>query len=359
MTALGRRRLSNFHLPPHVQLRHGAYHFIDPKTGRWSKLARVGEERRMREEWARRMGVDAAAGTLAWWLDRFLEHRRALVQLSKLAPRTLEDNEVEVVYLKAFFGKMLPGEVEPHHVGQYLDERGAVAWVRANREKALLSGFYAWLMRRAGTGIKANPCRGVVRNREEKRKRYVEDAELAAVSSIAVRSIWRWTWLIYRTAQRPEDCLISTARAIRSLDDGRRALRFVQGKTGKTVDVVITPELEEILDTGSNVVDLDRPFVCTVGGKPYTYDGAAAMFRRYVAVCSLKDFGPRDLRAKAATDLYLAGEPLERIQHLLGHDSITTTERYIKARLPNLVQPNARQLRVKNPAAFPAGKDAI
>lgn len=349
--ALGRRRTSEFQLPPYVYKRHGAYHYRDPKTGRWSKIARVGEERKMREEWARRMGVDSQAGTIAWWLERFLEHRRGLVKQGKLAPRTIEDNEAEVVYLKAFFGKMLPAEVKPHHVGQYLDERGAVAWVRANREKALLSGLFAWLMRRAGTGITSNPCRGVVRNREEKRKRYVEDAELAAVSSIAVRSIWRWAWLIYRTAQRPEDCLSASPRAIRSLEDGRRALRFVQGKTGKTVDVVITPQLEEIIDTGSNVVDLDRPFVCTAGGKPYTYDGAAAMFRRYVGVCGLKDFGPRDLRAKAATDLLVReGWSLERIQHLLGHDSITTTEKYIKARLPNLVLPNSTQLRVQNPA---------
>jgi integrase len=356
---MGRRRQSNFHLPPYVYQRHNAYHFRDPKTGLWTKIARVGEERRMREEWARRMGIDSATGTVAWWLDRFLEHRRQLLKQGKLAARTLEDNDTEVVYLKAFFGKMLPAEVLPSHVGDYLDQRGAVAWVRANREKALLSGLYAWLMRKTGTGITLNPCRGVKRNREEKRKRYVEDAELAAVTSIAVRSIWRWAWLIYRTAQRPEDCLLACARNIRSLDDGRRALRFVQGKTGKTVDVIIDAEIEAILATDSNVVDLDRPFVCTESGKPYTYDGAAAMFRRYVGVCSLKDFGPRDLRAKAATDLYIGGEPLERIQHLLGHDSVTTTEKYIKARLPNLVQPNSRQLRVQNPAAIAGEKSAV
>lgn len=341
---VGRRRQSDFHCPQYVYPKHGAYHFRDPKTGRWEKIARIGEERKMREEWARRMGIDSEAGSVAWWLDRFLEHRRGLVKQAKLAPRTLEDNETEALYLKAFFGKQMPGEVEPSHVGDYLDQRGVKAWVRANREKSLLSGLFTWLMRRAGTGIKVNPCHGVVRNRETKRKRYVEDRELAAVSSIAVRSIWRWMWLVYRTAQRPEDCLLACPRAIRSLDDGRRALRFVQGKTGKTVDVIITPEIEEITETGSNVVDLDRPFVCTERGRPYSYDGAAAMFRRYVGVCTLKDFGPRDLRAKAATDLYIAGESLERIQHLLGHDSVTTTEKYIKARLPNVVQPNRRQL---------------
>jgi integrase len=343
---VGRRRKSDFHLPPHVYPKHGAYHFRDPNSGRWSRIAAIGEERKMREEWARRMGVENEVGSVAWWLDRFIAHREQLVKLGKLAPRTLEDNRTEVVYLKAFFGKMTPPEVLPADVGQYLDERGAKAWVRANREKALLSGFYAWMMRKSGSGVTSNPCRGVVRNREEKRKRYVEDRELAAVSGLAVRSVWRWLWLIYRTAQRPEDCLIACPRHIRHLDDGRRALRFAQGKTGKVVDVIITPEIEEVLATSSNVVDLGRPFVCTEGGEPYTYDGAAAMFRRYVAKCGLKDFGPRDLRAKAATDLYMAGESLERVQHLLGHDSVTTTEKYIKARLPSLVQPNARQLRV-------------
>lgn len=343
---MGRRRKSDFHLPQHVYPKHGAYHFRDPKTGIWSRIAKIGEERKMREEWAKRMGVENEAGTVAWWLDRFLEHRRQLVKLGKLAPRTLEDNEAEVVYLKAFFGKMLPPEVLPSDVGQYLDERGAVAWVRANREKALLSGLFSWLMRRAGTGITSNPCRGVVRNREEKRKRYVEDRELSLVSSIAVRSVWRWMWLIYRTAQRPEDCLLASPRNIRKLEDGRRVLRFVQGKTSKTVDVVIDAEIDAIIASSSNVVDLDQPFVCTARGKRYTYDGISAMFRRYVTKSGLKDFGSRDLRAKAATDLYLAGTPLEVIQQLLGHDSITTTEKYIKARLPNVVQPNARQVRV-------------
>lgn len=341
---VGRRRQSEHHLPPYVYPKHGGYHFRDPRTKKWTKIAAIGEEQKMREAWAKLMGVDHAAGTVAWWLDRFLEHRQGLMKIGKLAPRTLADNATEKTYLAAFFGQMVPGDVTPHDVGQYLDLRGQKAWVRANRERALLSAMFTWLMRRSGTGITANPCRGVVRNRETKRKRYVEDRELASVSSIAVRSIWRWLWLIYRTAQRPEDCLQACPRNIRILNDGRKALRFVQGKTGKAVDVLITPEIDEILATVDNVVNLDRPFVCTEAGEPYSYDGASGMFRRYVEKCGLEDFGPRDLRAKAATDLYLNGWTLEQIQHLLGHDSVTTTERYIKARMPNLTQPNARRL---------------
>jgi hypothetical protein len=144
---VGRRRQSDFHLPQHVYPKHGAYHFRDPKTGRWtrSRVRRGAKDAR---------GVGPAHGhrlrgrLVAWWLDRFLEHRRGLVKQGKLAARTLEDNETEAEYLKAFFGKMMPPEVEPSHVGDYLDQRGAVAWVRANREKSLLSGLFTWLMRK-------------------------------------------------------------------------------------------------------------------------------------------------------------------------------------------------------------------
>jgi site-specific recombinase XerD len=38
------------------------------------------------------------------------------------------------------------------------------------------------------------------------------------------------------------------------------------------------------------------------------------------------------------------GVSLEPIQHLLGHASVKTTEVYIKARLPELVEPTSRAL---------------
>lgn len=38
--------------------------------------------------------------------------------------------------------------------------------------------------------------------------------------------------------------------------------------------------------------------------------------------------------------MFWADVPLERIQHLLGHDSVTTIEIYIKARLPDVSMPD-------------------
>ncbi len=42
--------------------------------------------------------------------------------------------------------------------------------------------------------------------------------------------------------------------------------------------------------------------------------------------------------------MFRAGVPLERIQHLLGHASIKTTEVYIKARFADVVAPTSRPL---------------
>ncbi len=42
--------------------------------------------------------------------------------------------------------------------------------------------------------------------------------------------------------------------------------------------------------------------------------------------------------------MWLAGEPIERIQLLCGHASKATTEKYIKARWRETAQPNATKL---------------
>lgn len=54
----------------------------------------------------------------------------------------------------------------------------------------------------------------------------------------------------------------------------------------------------------------------------------------------MPSFGLRDLKGKGATDMWLAGVPIERIQLLCGHADKTTTERYIKARWRETAQPN-------------------
>ena len=66
------------------------------------------------------------------------------------------------------------------------------------------------------------------------------------------------------------------------------------------------------------------------------------MFRRYCDAdkANVRDFGLRDLRAKGATEMVRRGADIRRVQHLLGHASVRTTEIYVKGLLPTTVRPN-------------------
>jgi integrase len=82
-------------------------------------------------------------------------------------------------------------------------------------------------------------------------------------------------------------------------------------------------------------------------GKRYTVDGIGAMFRRYCVGTKDRpvdpkypDFGLRDLRAKGATDMYRADRGIRKIQALLAHKSVQTTEIYLKGLISEIVRPN-------------------
>lgn len=364
MASVGRRRKSRLDLPPRVYIKHGAYYFVHP-TGKWERLADVGQEKEMRRRWSLLEDPGGTVDTVAALLDDYLvNYARA-----NKAPRTYAGNCAEAEFLKAYFGKMRPQDVMPKHVGSYLDiglEAGRP--VRANREKALLSHVFTWAMRhdKWGAYVTYNPCRGVHRNHETKRLRIVEDHEFNAVFSLAHKNVQRLMTLVYRTLQRPEDLLKIGPRNIITREIGgvtRKVLQIKQGKTGATVEIIVTPNIEQAIAQDGNIVY--PTFIHTTSeakrvkaGQRYTYTGLNAMFRR--ALEKYRDqvekdtgirpppFGIYDLKGKGATDMYRAGIPLEQIQMLAGHDSVTTTEIYIKARLIDPVMPNERKLSNKD-----------
>lgn len=343
--AVGRKRKSNpLGLPDRCYAKHGQFWYVHRDDGRWEPL-----------------GTDAAAakrkaalyndpggtwGTMAWYLDAFVVHCEKRVAQGALAERTHEDYKNAAEYLKAYFGKMAPAAVQPMHVGRYLDI-GAESKrsVRANRERAALSACFTWLIRAGDAGVTLNPCRGVRRNTETPRSRYVDDAEFAAVYRIAHRSVRGAMGLVYRTLQRPGDVLkLGRADVVRKIAGGveQRVLRLRQGKTGRTVEIAMTAELDAVLaDLRGDRKDVaSMTLVHTSKGQRYTEDGLASMLRRYCKKAGVTSFGLQDIKAKGATDMYQAGVPLEQIQALCGHDSVTTTEIYIKRHMTRVVSPN-------------------
>lgn len=344
---MGRKRSSNpLDLPPRLYWHHGAFWYRH-RTG---KAERLGTDVVAAKDRARHYNdPDSTFGTVAWYFDEFLRDFERKVAAGAKAQRTLDDYRDAAEPLKAFFGKMAPANVRPHHVARYLDiglEAGRS--VRANRERAALSGMFTFLVRHGHGGVTVNPCRGVRRNPETPRERYVDDAEYSKVLASVPAPVRAAMQLAYLTLQRPADILGWTRANIqtRTVKGAQiRVLAVRQGKTGRAVDIEVTGALAGVLDPLVAAAGL-RTLVHTIRGKErgkrYTEDGLAATLHRHQLKVLGKghSFGLQDLKAKGATDMYLAGVPLERIQILCGHDSVTTTEVYVKRHMQRIATPN-------------------
>jgi len=300
-------------------------------------------------------------GTVSHWMGLFIVDCEQRVEAKTLSQRTLDDYRGyadDAGPLMIYFGRMLPEDILPAHVQAYLDT-GAKASraTQANRERACLSSMLSWLLRKPdnGTSLTVNPCMrasGVVRNTESKRERYVTHDEYRDVWEVATRSERLLMGITYRTLQRPESDIILWTTANLVNDGAARALQFRQNKTGRPHKIALSPELDLLLPRPAGKVrKLVEPLVRRLDGGFYTYDGLSSMLKRSIEVANerraargiapIASFGYRDLKGKGATDMYFIDKvPIEQIQQLLGHSSVTTTEIYIKARWRETAQPN-------------------
>jgi integrase len=347
---VGRKRKDDsLGLPARLYARRGAFYYVHRDDGRWEPLGRDLTVARARAEHYN--DASGTFGLMSWYLDQFLADCALRVRAKSLSARTLADYTAYLPPLKAFFGKMLPTAIEPNHVNEYL-EIGLAAGrgVSANREKAALSSCMSWMLRSPvhNAGLKVNPCMrasGIRRNPETKRERYVTNAEYLATFAAAGPSVRLMMELVYRTLQRPEvDVLAWTPSNIR-VKAGGRVLAFRQSKTGRLVDIALVGRLDELVRQAiGEVPQLHQPIVHDLAGGSYTYDGLSSMLKRAQKKAGVASFGFRDLKGKGATDMWIAGKPIEQIQLLCGHADKATTEIYIKARWTETAQPNASNI---------------
>jgi len=344
------------------------------RRGRIFYRHRASEEK---AEWWEDVGTDLAEakrlaklynnpgdefGTTAYWLDMFIVDCRARVAAKTMSQRTVDDYVGALTHLKAFFGKMYPERIGPNHVSAYLDLHAKAGRpVPANRERACLSSMISWLMRspHRPPSLMVNPCMrksGVTRNAESKRERYVDDLEYQAVYQVASKSVQIMMELTFRTLQRPESDIVGWNTNIVKTRGDKKSLHFRQGKTGRLMDIALEGSLLELLEsivgTDDKVKRIHQPLVATLDGHHYTYDGISAMLKKAIGkvraqhrktggpLSDMPSFGFRDLKGKGATDMWLAGVPIEQIQALCGHADKATTEIYVKARYRETIKPN-------------------
>lgn len=357
---MGRKRKDDsLRLPLRTYVRAGTFYYAHRDTGKWENLGKDHAAACRRADHYN--DPTGTYGTMSWFFDQFIINCEQRQAAGDMAKRTVDDYRGALGYLKPYFGHMLPTAIGPHHVTDYLDiglKTGRP--VRANREKAALSSCLSWMLRNNYGSLKVNPClqaSGVVRNEESPRERYVTHDEYREVWEVATRGERLLMELTYRTLQRPESDIILWTTENLVQEGERRVLAFRQNKTKRVLRVALTDNLEVLLPKGGNVVHLHakpEPLLHTRTGGFYRYDSLYTMLQRSIAtanvrrkargVAEMERFGFRDLKGKGATDMWLAGEPIERIQALCGHAKASTTEIYIKARWRETVEPNAQKI---------------
>lgn len=354
----GRRKNNPLGLEPRVYVRRGKFYYAH-RDGHWEQLGtdidKANKAARLYND------SDGLYGTMSYWLDMFIAECKKCVLAKTMAARTVENYEQAIIPLKIYFAPpMLPADVTTETVQDFL-KIGANAGhpTEANRQKQCLSSCLSWLMRTGNApGLFTNPCfrsSGLKRNSEKKRDRYVTDEEYTAAYAAAPDQVKTMMELSYRTLQRPESDIIYWTVANIPLKDGKRILRVEQGKTKKIVDIALSPDLDKLLRRlVGDVPTIGKPLVCAVRGKyrgkGYTYDGISAMLKRAITKVNgqrskqglpkFASFGFRDLKGKGATDMWLTGVPIERIQLLCGHEDKATTEIYVKQRWRETAAPN-------------------
>lgn len=349
MLAMGRPRQHDLNLPPRMRRKGNAYYFVhNGKPRRWEALGTDFAIALRR--WAELVGQPAAAAPSPTFTEVARKYR--LIVYPTKAPRTRKDNDGEFKKLEAVFGASPLDSITHRDAARYHALRGEQAPVRANREIALLSHVWTFA-RSAKSGYlteKPNPCEGIERFEEKGRDIFVTDEVFLSIAYKAAAPLADALWLALFTGQRPSDVLKMRRDSVRDL-----ALDVRQGKTGANVRVELAG-----MDLGKLVDELlarerkvSGPWlVQDDAGQRLTYWALAKAFAaaRKAAAAAAREEGHhdlageiekaqfRDLRAKTGTEKAEQAGILEA-RNLLGHASVTMTEKYVRARRGARVKP--------------------
>lgn len=308
-----RPRKADRHLPPCVYLKHGRYWHV--VRGKWHDLGT--ELTTALAEYARR--VEAPKGNAMHALiDRVLEH-----MTPKLAKSTRAQYRLAAKVLKRKLAEFEPGQVMPRHVAAVKLSMAAKPNM-ANRTLSLLRQVFAqaveWQL------VDSNPCIGIARLPEKKRKRLLSATEWAAIHSKADPRLRVIMQLQYLTGQRISDVL--AIRRNQLTDDG---IVFQQQKTGAKLLVRWSPELRATV-AEANALTVHAPALTLLRGrygKAPDYRSVALQFTHAAAAAGVLDAKLNDSRAMSATAANRQGR---NAQALLGHTSAAMTARYIRER---------------------------
>ena len=265
--------------------------------------------------------------------DSIINYRRHLKRRN-YSPHTIK-NYMNVLKHFVVWVDIPLEEVDHEKVLSYMD------WLIGKRLKAktinchlaCISGFYQYLHHERGMKIKSPVKRGYTLRLPKPLPRFVREEELKMFfQSVKTRRGRAMFMLMLRCGLRVEEVAYLNLAAI---DLKRRQIVVVNGKGGKGRVVYISNDAYDALVAYLKVRPVKKTkkvFLVEKGlyrGQPISVRGIQKKMEYYAKKAGLH-ISCHHLRHTMATQLLNADAELATIQDLLGHNWVTTTQRYCK-----------------------------
>ena len=313
---MGRRRQSNFALPPKMHLKSGCYYYVT--SGKPRKWIRLHEDlAKARVLWAQ---LEGGGGTVSNLFTVHLDEYLASEKFAKLAKATRRQYENVAIRLREVFKGATLGVITPSHVALWLDKHPSA--IQANTGKAIMSNVFDIAVRYGV--VDRNPCREISYLRVKSRDRVVTPAEYESMRNAAPDFVQIAMDIAALTGTRIQDIL-----DIKLQDCSESGLFISQGKTKKRMFFEFSPALAAVI---ARARALPRPIrglhlLCTRRGQPYRYGTFNWHWLKVVRSVGVEGVHFNDLRAKAAMDAKAMGYDAQK---LLGHSSPAMTDIYLR-----------------------------
>lgn len=272
------------------------------------------------------------------YFEEYLEYIRSVRSLS---PRTVESYTRDLSLFDSFLAEMPPFDIEDSDIRLFAAELGQNGMESAsvNRILSALRGFYRYSVRFGLTGT--NPASSI-RNLKVPRKMpaflFADDAAALCRKPSGGKMLWpardtALLWILYSTG-----CRVSEIAGLLLQDiDPSGTSATVTGKGRKQRKVFFSREacsaLADYLAERSALLsghqDRDqsknRLFI-SKRGRALSVRGIQFIIGRYTE--DARHLSPHALRHTFATTLVSRGVDIRSVQEMLGHTSISTTQRY-------------------------------
>jgi integrase len=231
------------------------------------------------------------------------------------------------LHLMPKFGRRKLDEITTRDIQLYHGEiKASRCAATANRHLSLLSKLFKLAMQ--WERITKNPCSGVKKFKENnQRERFLSQDEIQRMfkamadepNRVAVAALK----FLLLTGIRKEEGLQARWEHV-NLEQG--ILYLPHTKSGKSRHVVLNPEALALLQQQERLPE--NPYVFPGKVKGQALNNPTKAFKRILEAAGIANLRIHDLRHSFASLAVNAGATLYQVQHLLGHASAQTTQRY-------------------------------